>query len=484
MKGLKGIIILAMLAGVPLAQAGELRDMRLWDGPEATRVVFDLSEAGSHNIFTLDNPSRVVIDLAGVGNAAGSRVVARQQPLGVVQKLRTGPRPDGLRVVFELSTPVSPKSFTLEPNGEYGYRLMVDLPKAVTATVPAASDAPVQAVTDPAPALVAEAEAVMALPAVATAAAAGPAPAAVAAPAIATTPAAVPTNTPAVAQLQPVKHMAPASASFRLQEKPIVVAIDAGHGGDDPGAIGKTGLQEKNVALAIARKLAARVNATPGMKAVLTRDGDYYLGLRERIAAARKANADLFVSVHANAFKRDDMRGTAVYVLSPRGQTNEHARWLAHKENSADFVGGMDLQTKDNDLAAVLIDLSQNATMEASFDVGTRILKSMGGVNTLQKPVVQQAGFVVLKAPDIPSVLVETAFITNPHEERLLADSEHQDKMADSIFDGVRGYFSSYRPQQQIAESDAAMQKMAEAVQVSLKKQRPLSRKTAKRSSN
>ena len=410
---MKALGVLALLLFAPLAQAAELKDMRLWDGPDATRVVFDLSGMTAHKLFTLENPKRLVVDIAGVGSS-GVRVASRQTATGVVQRVRSGPREnDTLRVVFDLSASVTPKSFLLEPNEEYGYRLMLDLQKAQ----PAASAAAVPA-----------------------------------APVVATTPPAV--SMPAAPE--PI-----AAPAIRLQEKQIVVAIDAGHGGEDPGARGKSGLLEKTVSLALSRKLARIINSTPGMKAVLTRDGDYYVGLRERIATSRKAEADLFVSIHANAFKQRSMRGGAVYVLSPRGATSEHARWLAHKENSADMVGGMEIQTKDSELAAVLIDLSQNATMEASFDVGSRILKAMGGVNVLQKPVVQQAGFVVLKAPDIPSVLVETAFITNDHEEKLLRSSEYQDKMAQSIFDGIKGYFQSYRPQQQIVDRDPGLQKVS-----------------------
>ena len=412
MKAMNALRGLALLLLAPLAQAAELKDMRLWDGPDATRVVFDLSGMAAHKVFTLENPKRLVVDIAGIGSS-GMRVATRPTATGVVQRVRSGPRDGGaLRVVFDLSADITPKSFLLEPNDEYGYRLMLDLQKAQVA-VPQA-------------------------------------------PAAVSTPVAPPVVTAAIAP--PAPEAAPA---MRLQDKPIVIAIDAGHGGEDPGARGKSGLLEKNVSLALSRKLARIINATPGMKAVLTRDGDYYVGLRERIATSRKAEADLFVSIHANAFKHREMRGGAVYVLSPRGATNEHARWLAHKENSADLVGGMELQGKDSELAAVLIDLSQNATMEASFDVGSRILKQMGGVNVLQKPVVQQAGFVVLKAPDIPSVLIETAFITNEEEEKLLRSAEYQDNMAQSIFDGIRGYFQSYRPQQQVAERETCLQKVS-----------------------
>jgi N-acetylmuramoyl-L-alanine amidase len=199
------------------------------------------------------------------------------------------------------------------------------------------------------------------------------------------------------------------------------------------------------------------------MRAVLTRPDDTFVELRERTNRARRAQADLFVSIHANAYSDRDMNGTAVYVLSERGATNEQARWVANHENAADLVGGVKLKNKGDDLAAVLIDISQSATMEASFDLGGRLLDSLSQVNDLQKPVVQQAGFLVLKSPDIPSVLVETAFITNPREEKLLRDAAYQDRMAGAIFDGIRGYFARYRPLQQVAAAASGPERAARA---------------------
>ena len=268
-------------------------------------------------------------------------------------------------------------------------------------------------------------------------------------------PAAAEVATPAVVQAAPAPVPEP---QISLRSRPVVIAIDAGHGGQDPGAKGRSGLLEKNVALTVSRKLAKLINDTPNMRAVLTRDGDYFLGLRERVNIARKHQADLFVSVHCNAFTRRDMRGSAVYVLSNGGATSEHARWLAQKENASDLVGGVHLHDKDNELAAVLIDLSQGATMEASFDVGSRILGSLSKINRLQKREIQQAGFAVLKAPDIPSVLVETAFISNAEEEKMLGSGAFQDKLARQIFAGVKGYFESYRPQQQVVEAEPELQ--------------------------
>ncbi|WP_243393659.1 N-acetylmuramoyl-L-alanine amidase [Solimonas fluminis] len=410
---MRSIVLLAMLLAAPAALAAELRDLRLWESPESTRVVFDLSTDAQHKVFTLANPDRIVIDIGGLAPAAMARI-NRVSGKGLVRRVRSGIQDGGVRVVLDVSEAVDPKSFVLAPSDEHGYRLVLDLPGRPR-PAPAAEPAPVVTA---------------------------------AAPAAAPTPVMASPPTPA---MPPMK----------LQERPVVIAIDAGHGGEDPGARGKSGLEEKEVALAIARKLAKAINAEPGMKAVLTRDGDYFLKLRDRVNIARKHQADLFVSVHANAFHNRDLHGTAVYVLSDKGATNEHARWLARKENEADLVGGVEIHGKDKELAAVLIDLSQSATMEASFDVGGRILKSMGRVNKLQKADVQQAGFMVLKAPDIPSVLVETAFITNEREEALLADDDYREKLARSILEGIKGYFVSYRPQQQVVEAVANPQEIS-----------------------
>jgi N-acetylmuramoyl-L-alanine amidase len=221
-------------------------------------------------------------------------------------------------------------------------------------------------------------------------------------------------------------------------------------GGEDPGARGRRGVLEKDVALALARKLAAYVNREPGLRAVLIRDGDYYIGLRERIAKARAAQADLFISIHANAFKDPHVRGTSVYVLSPKGASSEHAKMLENRENMSDLIGGVDVPAQDDATAAVLVDILQTSAMEASHDAGGRLLDAMSRVNPLQKPTVQQASFVVLKSATFPSVLVETAFLTNEREEKMLADPDRQDRFARSMLEGIKGYFRSYRPLQQV----------------------------------
>lgn len=375
---MRGLTCLGIFLLPLAADAAELRDVRLWAGPDSTRVVFDLDSAAEHSLFTLSGPDRVVIDLGNTARATGLKSLMEGK--GLVQRVRSARRENGaLRVVLDLGESVKPKSFSLQPNESYGYRVVVDL---VNETKRSAQ---------------------------------------------------------------------PASPSAAPAEKPIVIAVDAGHGGEDPGATGLYGVREKDVALALARRLAGLIDQEPGFRAVLIRDDDYYVGLPDRIEKARAAQADLFVSIHANSFRDEKVQGTAVYVLSPKGASSEHARMLASRENMSDLIGGVDIQAKDDKTTAVLVDILQTSAMEASYDAGSRLLSAMGRVNTLQKPRVQQASFVVLKAPDIPSVLIETAFLTNAREARMLVDPQHQDKLARSMLNGIKGYFESYRPPQQLA---------------------------------
>lgn len=452
MRVLTGFLL--MLSALA-ANAAELRDVRLVEGPDSTRVVFDLDVETAPKLFTLANPDRVVIDFADAQRGAALSLAAAGK--GLIKAIRTGPRDQGLRVVLDVDGKVAPQSFGLQPNGNYGYRLIVDLyPKTPGAlkAVPAAPSRAVEEIIASAP----------------------PAPLPAAEP-VAVAAAAVIAPSPPAELVMPVETPAAAARDHgrvRVSEKEIVIAVDAGHGGTDPGAIGLGGTREKDVTLAIARRLARKIDAQPGMRAVLTRDSDTFIELRTRTVKARKAEADLFVSVHANAIDDRSMQGSAVYVLSERGASSEQARWIANHENAADLVGGVELQKQDDSVAAVLIDISQGATMEASFDLGGRLLNSMSRINRLQKTEVQQAGFMVLKSPDIPSVLVETAFISNPHEEKLLADADYQDRMAQSIFEGVRSYFARYRPQQVALNGPAARpvkaKTQAQAVPVSLKR--------------
>jgi N-acetylmuramoyl-L-alanine amidase len=380
-----------------VAGAAELRDVRVWASPDGTRVVFDLDGVVEHKRFTLENPARIVVDLPNTRRAAG--LGALLEGKGVIQRVRSSPHDaTTLRVVLDLAANARSKSFALQPNESYGFRVVVDVAtdaqaaQAVASTVSAAPAAPV----------------------------------------------------------------APISPKTILAEKPIVIAVDAGHGGEDPGARGRRGLLEKDVSLALARRLSTLVNREPGLRSVMIRDGDYYVPLKERIAKARHANADLFISIHANSYKDPKVRGTAVYVLSPKGAKSEHAMMLEHRENMSDLIGGADIEEKDDTTAAVLVDIFQTSAMEASHDAGGRLLDSMGRVNVLQRPRVQQAAFVVLKSATFPSVLVETAFLTNDREERLLADPTYQEALARSMLDGIKGYFKAYRPMQQVAERPAA----------------------------
>lgn len=246
---------------------------------------------------------------------------------------------------------------------------------------------------------------------------------------------------PAATPVAVVATHAPADSG-----RDIVVAIDAGHGGADPGAIGHAGTREKDVVLAIARRLAARIDAEPGMRAILTRDGDYYIAHRERIRRARAGKADLFVSVHADSIPKREISGASVYVLSERGATDEAARWLAERENAADLKGGVSLDDKDDVLATVLLDLSQSAAIGSSMEAAQRVLGSLGRIAEVRKPRVQQAGFLVLKSPDIPSMLIETAYISNGGDERRLGADDHQGRLAQAIFGGIRGYFEANPP--------------------------------------
>lgn len=357
---------------VGAAHAVEIRDVRLWAGPDHTRVVVELSGPATHNLFTLHNPERVVIDVSDANLVATQTAPSGQ---GLVRQVRFGARDDGsLRVVLDINGDVQSKSFAVAPNESYGHRLVIDL-------APASEPAPVR-----------------------------------------------------------VEHAPPEEA------RDLVVAVDPGHGGDDPGAIGRGGTREKDVALAIARALAQRIDREPGMKAVLIRDGDYYVAHRDRMRKAREKRADLFVSIHADAIRDRAVSGSSVYILSPRGASDEASRWLAERENASDLIGGVSLDDKDNVLASVLLDLSQTASISASMTAAERVLVELDRVGVVRKPTVQQAGFLVLKSPDIPSMLIETAYISNPGEERRLKDRRHQDKLANAIHGGIRGYFYENPP--------------------------------------
>jgi N-acetylmuramoyl-L-alanine amidase len=380
------------LAGQGLVvAAAEFQSVRLWAAPDHTRVVFDISGPVRYKHFSLENPDRLVIDVP----AAQQADTIRSQTVsgGLVKGVRTAMnKPGTLRVVLDLKESVRPNSFSMKPNDKYGHRLVFDLYKktAKTADVPKTVDS---AVAEPTKAM-------------------------------------------------PRKVVAHKSTKLR----DLVIAIDAGHGGEDPGAIGRRGTREKDVVLAIAKRLAELIRKEPGMRPVLIREGDYYVGLRQRINKARKHNADLFISIHADGFRDSRASGSSVYVLSRRGASSEMGRWLEARENAADLAGGVSLDDKDDLLAEVLLDLSQSATIEASFEVAGNMLGELKRLGKTHKSTVQQAGFVVLKSPDIPSILVETAFISNHKEENMLRNKRHQQALARSMLNGIRDYFGKHPP--------------------------------------
>lgn len=377
---------------------------RLWPAQDYTRLTLESKKAISCNMFSLDNPQRLVVDLENVAldaalNELGNKV-SGDDPY--IKTLRIGRfKPGIVRLVFDLKAEIKPQLFSLKPVGEYGHRLVLDVYPATP--------------VDPLMALAAQMEQKLGASAPASSAV-------VAAP--------EPTQLPAI--IPPPE----------LRNRLLLVAVDAGHGGEDPGARGRRGTLEKEVTLAIARRLKTQIDATPGMRAILVRDGDYFIPLVGRVEKARKAHADLFVSIHADAFVKPHARGSSVFALSEGGATSASARWLAKKENEADLIGGVNLSVQDPYLARTLLDLTQTATINDSMKLARHVLRELQDVNTLHRGHVEQAGFAVLKSPDIPSILVETAFISNPQEEKRLRDTAYQEKMARAILDGIKRYFA------------------------------------------
>lgn len=363
----------------------------MWPAPEYTRLTIESAQALRHQLLSLGNPPRLVLDIEGADLQSLQReIVDKVGPNDpYVAQLRVGQfNPTTVRLVIDLKEAIRPQSFTLQPIAAYGHRLVLDLYPLVPA--------------DPLMAMVREQE--------------------------------------ALENRKPQKEKDP------LAPRPIVIVIDPGHGGEDPGAVGARGSLEKDVTLLIAKKLKSLAEEDPAVRVFLTRDDDYFIPLPVRVEKARRAKADLFISVHADAFVQPHARGSSVFALSERGATSAAARWLATKENDADLIGGVSLDVKDRYLAQTLLDLSQTATINDSLKLGKHVLAELGGINTLHKNSVEQAGFAVLKAPDIPSILVETAFISNPEEERRLNDDAYQTRMAKAILSGVKRYIAKNPP--------------------------------------
>jgi N-acetylmuramoyl-L-alanine amidase len=408
-------LLLAFFATDIFAASADVRSVRLWRAPDNTRLVFDLSGPVQHSVFTLSSPNRIVIDIPG------AQLATKLEQLSLsntpITSIRSAQRADDLRLVIDLSSAVSPKSFSLAPNQQYGNRLVVDLYDQDAGTGPAASVAANQPADKPG------------------------APASVQPPVAATKPEPAP---------MPVESAPANLPPIPKGKRAIVIAIDAGHGGEDPGALSPVkGQYEKHVTLSIAKELQRQINAERGYRAELVRTGDYFIPLRKRTEIARKKGADLFVSIHADAAQNTSAFGASVFALSDRGATSETARWLADSENQSDLIGGagnVSLDDKDKMLAGVLLDLSMTSSLQHSLDVGQKVLQNVGRVTPLHKRRVEQAGFMVLKSPDIPSILVETGFISNRNEADKLASASHQQALARSIQVGVRQFFQQNPP--------------------------------------
>ena len=375
--------------------ATSINNIRLWNAPDHTRVVLDLGSKAAYKTFELDNPLRLVVDLTDSSWQGVLPTPASDDQY--LMGLRTGqPTPGVTRFVLDLRQKVNANSFQLDPYDEYGYRLVIDLNEIVGST-PGSSGA---AYVPPSPT------------------SGSPVP---------------PTN-----------------------DQLLIVAIDAGHGGEDPGARGSRGYREKIITMEIARRLKKVIDADPNMQGVLTRDGDYFIDLRKRTEKARDHGADVFVSIHADAFRSASVSGASVYALSESGASSEEARWLADQENASDLVGGVSLKDKDSLLAEVLLDLSMTKTISDGREVGAHVLNQLAAIGKVHRVRVEQARFVVLKSPDIPSILIETGFLTNPAEEQRLSQKEHQEKLAQAIYQGLKAYQDGVQPPLNIARDTSA----------------------------
>ncbi len=443
-----GALLLSVFTALP-ARAAQIMAVRVWPAEDYTRVTLENDTDLKVSHFLVKDPERMVVDIEGIDlNPTLKELVAKIQPNDpYIKQVRVGQnRPHVVRLVFDLKEQVNPQVFTLAPAGNYKYRLIFDL----YPTEP----------PDPIAAMIKQGNWFAELPDGTSGGNPGNA--------------GNNNGTPALAESKPdAKQDAkseprPADSSLaKADQKPdfksdaktdpkaagklqltrmITIALDPGHGGEDPGAIGSGGNYEKHVVLSIAKRLKAKIEEQPNMRVMLTRDGDFFVPLGTRVQKARKVQADLFISIHADAFVKPTANGSSVFALSEKGASSTAARWLANKENSADLIGGVNIKTHDKQLASVLLDLSTTAQINDSLRVGTAVLTAIGGINRLHKGEVEQAGFAVLKAPDIPSILIETAFISNPEEEARLTDNAYQDKMATAIMTGITKYFAKNPP--------------------------------------
>jgi N-acetylmuramoyl-L-alanine amidase len=398
------LTLLVSKVGAGATATSSILAVRVWPARDYTRVTLEHDQPIRYSHLLVKDPERLVVDLEGVEfnsvlQMLPSKILDSDPYIKLIRAGRN--KPGVVRLVIELKGEVKPQVFSLQPVGEYGHRLVLDL-------------YPLEPV-DPLMALLEK------------------------------------SGEPPLKAEQKLGNSPSAQEAEKPAQKPevarmVTIVLDPGHGGEDPGAIGRGGSYEKNVTLSVSRRLKEKIDATPNMRSVLTRDGDYFIPLNQRVQKARRVQADLFVSVHADAFIKSTARGSSVFALSETGASSSAARWLANKENAADLVGGVNLGVKDPYLARTLLDLSQTATINDSLKVGKDVLGELGRINTLHKAQVEQAGFAVLKAPDIPSILVETAFISNPEEEQRLNDDAYQDQLADAIMRGIKRYFAKNPP--------------------------------------
>lgn len=425
---------IALLLGThELAFGASILAVRVWPAAEYTRVTLESDTALSIKHFMAENPSRLVIDIDGLELSPALRElvgkVRSDDPF--IAGVRVGQnQPRVVRLVIDLKQSTAPQLFTLAPVAAYQHRSVFDLHPtqerdpllALIQDKSQAEQKAAQAVQD----ALGEFLGKMNKPPTA-ASGAGPAPS--------------PATTPA-----PVAAASAPTMSQSRIDRLIIVALDPGHGGEDPGATGPTGLREKDVVLAVALKLRDRINAVPGMRAMLTRDADYFVPLQERVRKARRVQADLFVSIHADAFMKPTARGASVFALSQNGATSTAARWMADKENAADLVGGVNFKAKDSAVLRAMLDMSTTRQIKDSLKLGSEVLGQIRKVGHLHKGSVEQAGFAVLKAPDVPSILVETAFISNPEEEKKLRSDDYREQLVDALTAGIRRYFAKNPP--------------------------------------
>lgn len=427
-----GMLLKLIPVGAYAADLVKFVDVRLWPADEYTRVTLEHAGAIKYKHFLIENPWRMVIDLLDLRlDSTLKELTSRLHPDDpYVQQIRVAQYDaNTVRLVFDLKAEVKPEIFTIDPIAEYKNRFVVDF-------YPKKSVDPLLSLLDKSEDPAMREDEISRALRLAESETKG-----------------TDKSEKASVDKSPKTEVAKAQPNAPVEKKPsiemkrmVTVAIDPGHGGEDPGAVGKGGTYEKNVVLAISKRLKAEIDKIPGMRAMLTRNGDFFVPLNTRVQKARSVNADLFVSVHADAFIRPTAGGSSVYVLSERGASSTAAKWIANKENASDLIGGVNIKGTDSQLAKVLLDLSTTAQINDSLKLGDAVLGNLGKVNRLHKPKVEQAGFAVLKAPDIPSILIETAFISNPEEEKKLANPAHQQELAEAIAQGIAKYFAKNPP--------------------------------------